>query len=307
VVNAYDVNLGKTEANYQPLTPLVFLERSAKVFPDHTAIIHGSSRYSYAEFYARARRLASVLAAWDVGVGDTVSVMLANTPPMLEAHYGAPMLGAVLHSINTRLDAEAIAFMLDHAGTKVLIADTEFTPTLKAALVLAKAKPLIVNYQDLECGVEGTRLGEIESFLPPAKEAASTSSSSSAANGELSWIVNDYQAALTQAKAENKNLLIDFTGYTCTNCRWMETNMFPKPAVRGELEKFVRVRLFTDGEGEPYEGFQKMQEQRFGTVALPLYAIITPQDQITATFEGLTRNEEEFVSFLQKGAFPKSN
>jgi len=94
-------------------------------------------------------------------------VMLANTPPMLEAHYGAPMLGAVLHSINTRLDAEAIAFMLDHAGTKVLIADTEFTPTLKAALVLAKAKPLIVNYQDLECGVEGTRLGEIdyEEFL----------------------------------------------------------------------------------------------------------------------------------------------
>lgn len=167
MVNAYDVNLGKTEANYQPLTPLVFLERSAKVFPDHTAIIHGSRRYSYAEFYARARRLASVLAAWDVGVGDTVSVMLANTPAMLEAHYGVPMLGAVLHSINTRLDPEAIAFMLDHAETKILIADTEFTPTLKAALALAKAKPLIVNYRDLECGVEGTRLGEIdyEEFL----------------------------------------------------------------------------------------------------------------------------------------------
>jgi 3-(methylthio)propionyl---CoA ligase len=167
VVNAYDVNLGKTEANYQPLTPLVFLERSAKVFPDHTSIIHGSRRYSYAEFYARARRLASVLAAWDVGVGDTVSVMLANTPPMLEAHYGVPMLGAVLHSINTRLDAEAIAFMLDHAETKVLIADTEYTATLKAAIDLAKVKPLIVSYQDLECGVEGTRLGEIdyEEFL----------------------------------------------------------------------------------------------------------------------------------------------
>jgi fatty-acyl-CoA synthase len=167
VANAYDVNLGKTEANYQPLTPLIFLERAAHVFPDHTAIIHGSRRYAYAEFYARARRLASVLAAWDVGVGDTVSVMLANTPPMLEAHYGVPMLGAVLHSINTRLDPEAIAFMLDHAETKVLIADTEFTPTLKAALALAKAKPLIVNYRDLECGVEGTRLGEIdyEEFL----------------------------------------------------------------------------------------------------------------------------------------------
>jgi fatty-acyl-CoA synthase len=167
VVNAYDVNLGKTEANYQALTPLIFLERAAKVFPNHTAIIHGSRRYSYAEFYERARRLASVLAAWDVGSGDTVSVMLANTPAMLEVHYGVPMLGAVLHSINTRLDPEAIAFMLDHAETKVLIADTEFTPTLKSALALAKAKPLVVNYRDLECGVEGERLGEIdyEEFL----------------------------------------------------------------------------------------------------------------------------------------------
>jgi fatty-acyl-CoA synthase len=167
VAKAYDVNLGKTEANYQPLTPLNFLERAASVYPDHLAIIHGSRRYSYAEFYARTRRLASALTAWDVGFGDTVSVMLANTPPMLEAHYGIPMLGAVLHSINTRLDAEAIAFMLDHAATKVLIADTEFTTTLKAALALAKAKPLIVNYRDLECGVEGTRLGEIdyEEFL----------------------------------------------------------------------------------------------------------------------------------------------
>jgi fatty-acyl-CoA synthase len=167
VVNAYDVNLGKTEANYQALTPLIFLERAAKVFPHHTAIIHGSRRYSYAEFYERARRLASVLAAWDVGSGDTVSVMLANTPAMLEVHYGVPMLGAVLHSINTRLDPEAIAFMLDHAETKVLIADTEFTPTLKSALALAKAKPLVVNYRDLECGVEGERLGEIdyEEFL----------------------------------------------------------------------------------------------------------------------------------------------
>ncbi|HEY8276866.1 MAG TPA: acyl-CoA synthetase [Methyloceanibacter sp.] len=167
MVNAYDVNLGKTEANYQALTPLIFLERAAKVFPNHTAIIHGSRRYSYAEFYERARRLASVLAAWDVGSGDTVSVMLANTPAMLEVHYGVPMLGAVLHSINTRLDPEAIAFMLDHAETKVLIADTEFTPTLKSALALAKAKPLVVNYRDLECGVEGERLGEIdyEEFL----------------------------------------------------------------------------------------------------------------------------------------------
>lgn len=150
-------------------------------------------------------------------------------------------------------------------------------------------------------GLFGSRLGEIESFLPPMKQIAATSSGGqTAANGELTWITNDYEAALKQAKSENKKIFIDYTGYTCTNCRWMEANMFPKPMVRAELEKYVRVKLFTDGEGEPYEGFQKMQEQRFGTVALPLYAIITPEDQIVARFEGLTRNENEFVNFLRK-------
>ena len=149
-------------------------------------------------------------------------------------------------------------------------------------------------------GLFGSRLGEIESFLPPAKEVNASNPAGSSIAGELSWISNDYQAAIKQAQAENKKLFIDFTGYTCTNCRWMEANMFPKPSIRAELEKFVRVRLYTDGEGEPYEGFQRMQEQRFGTVALPLYAIITPSDQPIATFEGLTRDENEFLSFLRK-------
>ncbi|MGH9947373.1 MAG: protein-disulfide reductase DsbD family protein [Pyrinomonadaceae bacterium] len=149
-------------------------------------------------------------------------------------------------------------------------------------------------------GLFGQRLGEIESFLPPAKEVSVASGAANPANGELPWITNDLAAAMTQAKTENKNLFIDFTGYTCTNCRWMEANMFPKPKVREELDKFIRVRLYTDGEGEPYEGFQKMQEQRFGTVALPLYAIISPDDQIIATFAGLTRSEDEFVAFLKK-------
>ena len=147
-------------------------------------------------------------------------------------------------------------------------------------------------------GLFGSRLGEIESFLPPMKQT--TSSTGQTSNGELFWITNNYQAALTQARDENKRIFIDFTGYTCTNCRWMEANMFPLPGVKAELEKFVRVKLFTDGEGEPYEGFQRMQETRFGTVALPLYAIVTPQDEIVARFEGLTRNEAEFVVFLQK-------
>jgi fatty-acyl-CoA synthase len=160
--NPYETNLDKTEANYQPLTPLSFLERSAQVFPDRTAIIHGKARTTYADFYARSRKLASVLAAKGIGNGDTVSAMLSNTPPMLEAHYGVPMTGAVLHSMNTRLDAAVIAFQLDHAETKVLITDREFAPVIKEALALAKAKPLVIDYDDPEFPQDGEMLGEIE-------------------------------------------------------------------------------------------------------------------------------------------------
>ena len=162
MTSSYDAGLGKTPANYQPLTPLVFLERAAAVYPDHTAIIHGNAHITYETFYKRSRQLASVLAARGIGVGDTVSVMLSNTPAMLEAHYGVPMTGAVLHSINTRLDAANIAFMLDHAEAKVVICDTEFGPVMKEALSLAKAEPLIIDYEDTELGVPGTRLGDLD-------------------------------------------------------------------------------------------------------------------------------------------------
>src|ERR1051325_8091252 len=155
-------------------------------------------------------------------------------------------------------------------------------------------------------GLFGARLGELESFLPPATEgsalaAFANSGSTAARTGELSWINNDYEGALKQARTENKAMFIDFTGYTCTNCRWMETNMFPKGAVRMELEKYVRVRLYTDAEGQPFEGFQQMQEEKFGTVALPLYAVVSGDGSILTTFPGLTRNEAEFVTFLKVG------
>ncbi len=162
MTTSYDAGLGKTPANYQPLTPLVFLERAAAVYPDHTAIIHGDARISYEAFYDRSRQLASVLATRGIGVGDTVSVMLSNTPSMLEAHYGVPMTGAVLHSVNTRLDAANIAFMLDHADAKVVICDTEFGPVMKEALSLAKVRPLLIDYEDTELGVPGTRLGDLD-------------------------------------------------------------------------------------------------------------------------------------------------
>ncbi|MDH3581083.1 MAG: AMP-binding protein, partial [Hyphomicrobiales bacterium] len=162
VKNIYETGLDRNPANYQPLTPISFLERTAATFPAHTAIIHRGTQYSYADFYARARKLASALASKGIGKGDTVSVMLPNTPPMLEAHYGVPMTGAVLHAMNTRLDAQIIAFQLDHAETKILITDREFAATVKEALGIAKVKPLVIDYDDPEFAQEGELLGEIE-------------------------------------------------------------------------------------------------------------------------------------------------
>jgi fatty-acyl-CoA synthase len=168
----YDADLDRNPANFQPLTPLSFLERAAAVFPDHTAVIHGARKWSYGEFYARAGRLASALAKTGVKRGDTVSMMLANTPAMLEAHYGVPMTGAVLNTLNTRLDAPIIAFTLDHAETKILITDREFSKTVKEALALAKVRPLVIDYDDPEFTGPGERLGshEYEAFLAGGEE-----------------------------------------------------------------------------------------------------------------------------------------
>ncbi|MCL4765321.1 MAG: acyl-CoA synthetase [Hyphomicrobiaceae bacterium] len=149
-MSIYDQHLDRNAANHQPLTPLTLLERASMVHPDHPAVIHGSQRISYRQLYERARRLASALRDRNIGRGDTVSVILANTPPMLEAHYGVPMAGAVLHSMNTRLDAAVIAFQLEHAQSKVLIADREFAPTVEAALARLPAPPLVIDYDDRE-------------------------------------------------------------------------------------------------------------------------------------------------------------
>jgi fatty-acyl-CoA synthase len=160
--NPYTQNLDKCAANYQPLTPLTFLQRAAEVYPAHTAVIHGKLRLTYADFYARCRRLASALAQRGIGVGDTVTAMLANTPPMLEAHYAVPMTGAVLHSLNTRLDAAVLAFQLDHAEAKVVICDREFTSVMKAALALAKVRPLLIDYDDREFPQGGEPLSALD-------------------------------------------------------------------------------------------------------------------------------------------------
>ena len=147
--NPYNQDLDRNPANYQPLTPLGFLQRAAETFPTHTAIIHGDSIISYEAFYARARQLGSVLAQdYNLSRGHTVSVMLANTPAMLEAHYGIPMCGAVIHCINTRLDAAIIAYQIDHAESQLVIVDAEFMPLMQDALALATRDPILVCYDD---------------------------------------------------------------------------------------------------------------------------------------------------------------
>ncbi len=159
--NAYETGLDKNAANYAPLTPLTFLERSAATFPDHPAVVHGERRYTWKQSYARARRLASALSQHGIGIGDTVAVMAPNVPEIFEAHFGVPMLGAVLNALNIRLDAAMIAFILDHSETKVLITDREFSPTIKQALTLAKNRPLVIDIDD-KLAVGGELLGEMD-------------------------------------------------------------------------------------------------------------------------------------------------
>ena len=171
--NPYNTDLDRNPANYQPLTPLSFLERAADVYPEHTAIIHGSIRRSYLEFYKRSLRLASALSKQGIIRGDTVSVILPNTPAMLESHYGVPMSGAILHSINTRLDPETIAYQLDHSNSKALIVDREFLETAKSSLKIAKVSPILIDYNDSEYQISDSlpNATEYESFLLEGDES----------------------------------------------------------------------------------------------------------------------------------------
>jgi thiol:disulfide interchange protein len=151
-------------------------------------------------------------------------------------------------------------------------------------------------------GLLGTPLGELDAFLPPISAAQQAGTGvARGATQELNW-EGDYDKALTRAKQENRPIFIDFTGYACTNCRWMEKNVFPVPEVRTELEKFIRVQLYTDGQGETYDRNREFQESRFNTIALPLYVMLDPAtERETGRFEGLTRNPSEFAEFLKAG------
>jgi fatty-acyl-CoA synthase len=164
--NPYDVGLDRNPANYAPLTPIDFIAWSARVCPNRVAVIHGERRFSWAETYARSRRLASALVGVGITAGDTVAALLSNTPEHYEAHFGVPMTGAVLNALNTRLDARAIAFMLDHGEAKVLLVDREFSALATAALGLIERAPLVIGVDDPVYDGDGDLLGvEYEAFL----------------------------------------------------------------------------------------------------------------------------------------------
>ena len=165
MANIFEQDLERNSANFTPITPLLFLERSAEIYPNRLAVIHGQLRQTWQQTYDRCRRLASALSKHGIGLGDTVAVMLPNTPPMVEAHFGVPMVGAVLNSLNTRLDPETIAFMLNHGEAKVVIVDHEFSGTMKKALEIAKKESgrefLVIDVEEKEFDVPGERLGKL--------------------------------------------------------------------------------------------------------------------------------------------------
>jgi thiol:disulfide interchange protein len=201
----------------------------------------------------------------------------------------------VVLSIWVAIGLLMVAYLLD----LLCLANEELSAGVSVGRLLV-ALFLLSTTVWLSSGLVGHPLGEMESFLPPADAAShdSSSSSSPAAPTELTWILNDYPSGLKEAALERKPIFIDFTGYTCTNCRWMEANMFPRSEIRAELNRYVRVRLFTDRDGQPYQGQQQMEKDRFDSVALPLYAILTPDGKVKASFPGLTRDPKEFFQFL---------
>jgi thiol:disulfide interchange protein DsbD len=148
-------------------------------------------------------------------------------------------------------------------------------------------------------GLLGGSLGELDAFLPPRTSGTLNLTGGLGSRGEdLAWHTN-LEAALGEARQQQKPIFIDFTGFTCTNCRWMESNIFPAPEIQSELKRYVRVQLFTDGEGKEYEENQRYQREKFGSVALPLYVILDSQGSRVAVFPGMTRKRDEFLRFLR--------
>jgi len=214
MASPYDTDLDRNAANFQPLTPLSLLARAAAVHPNQTAVVDGLRSWTYRAFYERTRRLASALAKRGIKRGDTVAAVLPNTPAMLEAHYGVGMAGAVLNTINTRLDAAIIGFTLNHGEAKALITDREYSKVVKDALSICKTKPLVIDYDDPEFTGAGERLGAIEYedllregnpefawLLPPDEWDAISLNYTSGTTGDPKGVVYHHRGAYLLAMA----------------------------------------------------------------------------------------------------------
>ena len=184
-MNNYEQNLEKNKANYVPLTPITFLERTKDIYPDYEAIIYKKRTYTWKQVYERAIKFASALEKHGVKKGDTVSIMAANTPELFEAHYSVPMTGAVLNTINTRLDAKTVGYILNHADTKVLIVDRQFSPVVNKALETINKKISVIDIIDKQENLkDAKKIGELEyvSFLNTGNENFICSSFGALAN-----------------------------------------------------------------------------------------------------------------------------
>ncbi len=195
------------------------------------------------------------------------------------------------------------AFRLPHDPAAAASASNERSSRGLPPISAGRAVPAVVF---LACGMwlatgfGGSTLGTIESYLPPVGGAPPAVNAADVP-AELHWRIDDLPGALAVAKRQNRRVFIDFSGYTCTNCRWMEANMFTRPEIKVAMDRFVLARLYTDGDGEIYDRQQAMQQQRFGTIALPLYAIVDADGRTIKTFAGLTRSPNDFLSFLSSG------